>query len=404
VNGQNSVREAHDRAWRNPEDAIAAWSDSAQVDARLLTWKTRGRWWDVLEETDTTLLVSREYEHLLLAMRVENGRPHVSFMQMPHPSGLAVDLDRGVVYVASTRNPNQVYTLSPAVGLLPRSDLSDSILEDRPLVPVASRIVPGSTYLHDLAVIGGVLHGSAVGMNAIVRLDGVGSLESVWWPRCIERDGIPDFGRNHLQLNGIAGGTSLECSFFTASADRITARKPGHRNWPVDRRGVIFSGLTREPVAHGLTRPHSPRFIDGEIWVDDSGYGTVGVLRDHRVDVLTSLPGWTRGLSDVGRYAFAATSRVIPRFRQYAPGLDVERSECGLHAIDRQTGECTGSLLWPAGDQIFAIARLPAAWTTGLPFTVANSSGRSRKRSRTLFYAFRTGIDPVWSNEGRDHS
>lgn len=395
MNGSDDVQESHHRAWRHPAAAVTAWADAGAVDPRLLALRTQGRWWDLLEETGTTLLVSREYEHVLIALRVDSGRPRVSFMSMPHPSGLACDVEQGAVYVASTRNPNQVFVLKPAAGLLPRGDLSGAKLEGRPLVPVASRVFPGSTYLHDLAVIGGVLCGNAVGMNAVVRLDSGETAQPIWWPKCIEHDGIPDFGRNHLQLNGIAAGTSVTTSFYTASGDSITVRKPGHRNWPVDNRGVIFSGQTREPIARGLTRPHSPRFMDGEIWVSDSGYGVVGVLRDQHVDVVAHLPGWTRGLCDMGRYAVAATSRVIPRFRQYAPGLDVDRSLCGLHAIDRQSGDIVASLLWPEGDQVFAVARLPASWTTGLPFTDARASSMVNSSQRALFYAFRADTGPI---------
>jgi uncharacterized protein (TIGR03032 family) len=395
VSQREAFGEAHHQAWRDPAAALAVWPDGGTVEPRLLAWRVRGCWWDLLEETGTTLLVSREYEHLLLALRVERGRPRVSFLPLPHPSGLAVAPDRGEVYAASTRNPNQIFTFCPAAGLLPRGELPAARLDARPLVPVSSRVFPGSTYLHDLAVVGGVLHGNAVGMNAVARLDGAGAPRPVWWPRCIERDGVPDLTRNHLQLNGIAAGASLEESFFTASADRITARKPGHRNWPVDRRGVLFSGQTREPVARGLTRPHSPRFIGADVWVDDSGYGAVSVLRGNRFDEVARLPGWTRGLCAVGPYVVAATSRVIPRFQQYAPGLDVDQSLCALHAIERESGRVVGSLIWPEGDQVFAILPLPAVWTTGLPYAVARSSGAPDARARALFYAFRADTGPV---------
>jgi 16S rRNA (guanine1207-N2)-methyltransferase len=37
--------------------------------------------------------------------------------------------------------------------------------------------------------------------------------------------------------------------------ERIGSRKPGHRNFPADRRGVVFSGRTREPIVRGLVAP-----------------------------------------------------------------------------------------------------------------------------------------------------
>src|SRR5207253_8648852 len=98
----------------------------------------------------------------------------------------------------------------------------------------------------------------------------------------------------HTQLNSIAAGSDLKNSFFSASCDRISSRRPGHKNFPVDGRGVIFSGATREPMARGLTRPHSARLHERKVWVDNSGYGEFGFIEDEQLSVISKLPGWTR--------------------------------------------------------------------------------------------------------------
>src|SRR5262249_14340443 len=162
-----------------------------------------------------------------------------------------------------------------------------------------------------------------VGQNAIIRLYDDGRYERVWWPRCIETEAGPVIGQNHIQLNSIAAGKNLQNSYFSASAERLSARRPGHKNFPVDKRGVIFSGKTREPMARGLTRPHSARLHQGRVWVDNSGYGELGVAESGGFEPIVRLPGWTRGLCFHGQVAFVGTSRVIPRFQHYAPGLDV---------------------------------------------------------------------------------
>ena len=79
---------------------------------------------------------------------------------------------------------------------------------------------------------------------------------------------------------------------------------------------------------------------------------------------------------------------MIPRFRQYAPGLDVDKSVCGVHAVDMKSGRVLGSLIWPAGNQIFAIEWLPRNMGSGLPFSP--SGRRGSHDARRLFYAFRT--------------
>ncbi len=381
----------HSAEWRDPAQIASQWREATRVDRRLLQHRVRGDWWAVLAELGVTLLVTREYEHLVMAMRATGAGPEITYMPMPHPSGLAVDSSSGVVHVASTRNPNQVYDLTPVTGVVARSDVAVREPEGRPLVPVGSRFYPGSLYLHDLALVGGELLATAVGQNAVVRLGGGGKAERLWWPRSIEREGAPIFDRNVLQLNSIAAGPDLAGCYFSASAERPSARRPGHRNFPVDRRGVLFSGATREPLARGLTRPHSARLHRGRVWVDDSGYGELIAIDPERGDqeTVARLPGWTRGLCFAGKVAIAGTSRVIPRFRQYAPGLEVETSECGLHAVDAESGRLLGSLIWPWGNQIFAVEPAPSGWTSGLPF---NARGRrAGQREKELFYAFATG-------------
>lgn len=393
-----SVRDELDALWahhhaqfRDPQQVAAQWADASNLDPALLDCRVRGRFWQLLAEAGITLLATREYEHLVMAMSAAEGQPRVSFLRIPHPSGLAIDRRRGVVHLASTRNPNQIFELAPARGLLERDDVRLSRADRReaalrPLLPLRSRLFPGSLYLHDLALVGGVLHGNAVGHNAVVRFGANGGYERAWWPRCIESPRGPVFGRNYLQLNSIAAGKNLRSSFFTASADRISARRPGQRNFPVDGRGVVFSGRTREPVARGLTRPHSARLHRGVLYVLNSGYGELTAV-DAGLHVIARLPGWTRGLCFRGGVAFVGLSRVIPRFRVYAPGLDVDRSVCGIFAVEVRSGRVLGSLTWPQGNQIFAVDWLPAGLSAGFPFPARGR--RAAASVSRLFYSFR---------------
>jgi uncharacterized protein (TIGR03032 family) len=365
-----------DAEWRDPAQVVTQWAAAGKIDPQLLKFKTRGDWWDLLAESRITLLVSREYEHLLMALSAAQAGPEVSFLPLPHPSGIAIDRRRRVVHVASTRNPNQIVDLAPAKAGGQR----------RTLVPVRSKFLPGRLYLHDLVLMGGELYATAVGENAIIRINADGSHRRVWWPRAIETRRGPRFDQNYLQLNSIAAGTKPANSFFSASSEKALTLRPGHPDFPVDKRGVIFSGATREPVVRGLTRPHSARIYRRKLWVNNSGYGELCLTRDARVETAVRLPGWTRGLAFHKGIAFVGTSRVIPRFRQYAPGLDLAQSECGVHAVDIRSGRVLGSLIWPFGNQIFAIEASLSRMFSGLPFVAARK--QPLEEEQKLFYAF----------------
>jgi uncharacterized protein (TIGR03032 family) len=174
-----------------------------------------------------------------------------------------------------------------------------------------------------------------------------------------------------LQLNSIAAGRSLADSFFSASSDSFLDRRPGDPLFPVDKRGVIFSGRTKEPMAWGLTRPHSARFHQGKLWVCNSGYGEVGQVRDGAFHPMARLGSWTRGLCFARGILFVGISKVLPRFEAYAPGLDIRTSQCGVVALDPKTGKELGRIVWPHGNQIFGIDWLEGA---SLPYGRAENA------------------------------
>lgn len=376
-----------DKAWRHPAQVVGCWDGADEMDPALLRYRVSGSWWEALASAGVTLLITREYEHLVIALSVVRGKPLVSYLTLPHPSGVAVDRRNNVVHVASTRNPNQIYDLAPVRDSLPRFDVRQTGMRPT-LMPVRARMFPGSLYVHDLAFVGKRLYANAVGHNAVVRIDDKG-FEYAWWPRCVEtRKGIL-VQQNHLQLNSIAAGASLRSSYFSASTDRVSRLRPGDPRFPVDRRGVVFSGATREPIAFGLTRPHSARLRSRRVWLLNSGYGEYGYVERGGFHRVATLPGWTRGLCFHHRIAFVGTSRVLPRFRQYAPGLRVDRATCGVHAIDADSGRVLGSLTWPGGNQIFAIDWVPTRVAEQLPFVMG-----AKAPPLSLFYAYRpTGVN-----------
>src|SRR5262245_32193326 len=117
----DSIWSHHHAQWRDPAQITAQWQDAAEIDPKLLHHRVTGDWWELLAAARITLLVTREYEHLVMALRAtRNAVGQISFMRLPHPSGLAVDRVRHIVHVASTRNPNHVYDLAPAGDLLER--------------------------------------------------------------------------------------------------------------------------------------------------------------------------------------------------------------------------------------------------------------------------------------------
>jgi len=368
-------------ALRDPQQILGPTFAEAGISPEAARFRASAGFVELLERLHCVLLVTREYENFVVALRAEGGRLRQSFFPAPHPSGMTVDGKR--VYLAATRNPNYLIELLPV-----RQENSP----DSWLTPARTKVYPGHYYFHDLVSRDGQLYANSVGQNGVIRVDFSRSEpESLhWWPRCAERElGVPETRLNYLQLNSIALGERWEDSYLTASCAALSRRRPWHLNYPVDGRGVLFSAATREVVGTGLTRPHSARFHQGKVWVNNSGYGQLGYFEGSRYQPLWSLGSWTRGLAfHPEGVAWVGLSRVLPKYAHYAPGLRAGREKCGVTALCTRTGQVLGTLTWPQGNQIFAIEWIDRSLAAGFAY---GNIRPSQKKHRDQHYRYQVG-------------
>ena len=139
----NRLWSRHSAEWRDPAQICSQWRDAAAVEPGLLRHRVSGAWWATLQRLNITLMVTREYEHLVIAMSALGGKPNVTFLALPHPSGLCVDRRRKRVFIASTRNPNQVFEFRPVSGYLTTRRCSPSSGRWPPANPGQFHLLPG---------------------------------------------------------------------------------------------------------------------------------------------------------------------------------------------------------------------------------------------------------------------
>ena len=381
--------EIQTNAMREPSQIVGS-SDlnSCGIYEESLEFSADDSFTKILSELDITLLVTREYEHLLLALNSKEGKLNQTFINLPHPSGIAVNRKSKSVYIAATRNPNQIIEFKPCKSKLQRTDNKSQADFENVLMPVRTKFYPGAYYFHDLVFIGEELYGNSVGQNGVAKID-FNSPEHeklLWWPKSVEKEnGEPNIESNFLQLNSIAAGSSIENSYFSASSEKIIKQKPGDLDYPVDKTGVVFSGKTREVAARGLTRPHSARHYKGKVWVDNSGYGEVGYIENEKFVPVVKLPGWTRGLCFYRNIMFVGTSKVLEKYLHYAPGLKNDKTSCGIFAIDTDTSKIIGSIKFPYGNQVFGIEYISKSVTSGF----LNQDVKPSDKEKSAFYKYK---------------
>ena len=96
--------------------------------------------------------------------------------------------------------------------------------------------------------------------------------------------------------------------------------------------------------------PHSPRMHNGKLWLLNSGTGELGVINlkedgTGEFEPRVFCPGFTRGLTFHGNYAFVGLSK--PRYKRFE-GLALDdklkqadsEAWCGVQIIDLNTNTC----------------------------------------------------------------
>lgn len=178
--------------------------------------------------------------------------------------------------------------------------------------------------------------------NCLARPSARHSFEVVWKPSFVTQ--IIDEDRCHLNGLAMADG---EPRYVTAVSKSNTI--DGWRDRRSDG-GIVIDVKSGKIVCEGLSMPHSPRLRDGQLWLLNSGTGELGKVNFDKkgkgsFEPLVFCPGFLRGLSFHGDYAFVGLSR--PRHNRFE-GLALEQrlseadSEawCGMQVIDLNTGTC----------------------------------------------------------------
>lgn len=286
----------------------------------------------LLERARISLLVSTYQSGRLIALRNDNGVVNTHFRFLARPMGIAVGAERIAV---GTQREIVEYRNQPAVA----GTIEPAGSHDACYLPLR-RHVTGDVSIHDMAYDAtGELWFVNTRFSCLATIDSEHSFVPRWQPRFISTLAPED--RCHLNGLAMVGGRP---AFVTAFGTSDEAR--GWRTGKADS-GLVIDVATNEIVAGGLSMPHSPRWHDGRLWVLESGQGRVGVVdfASGRVETVAELPGFTRGLTFVGRYALVGLSQVRESVFDGLPLTQRdEPRRCGVWILDASTGQTVGFL------------------------------------------------------------
>ncbi len=194
--------------------------------------------------------------------------------------------------------------------------------------------------------------------NCLATTSPKDSFVPVWKPPFIS--GI--FGEDRCHLNGLAMQNGKP-RYVTLCGPSDTAQ-----GWRAYRAGggMVMDVQTNEIVCDGMSMPHSPRLHNGQLWVLNSGTGELGTVdvKAKKFEPRAFCPGFLRGLSFFGKYAFVGLSKPRDKHFEGLP-LDGKLRDakldpvCGLQVIDLESGKCVEWLHIGGMGEVYDVAVLP---------------------------------------------
>jgi len=323
-------------------------AETPLAEPALIDLRNRGQFLHVLESLKCSLALSRRPSGVAL-LGVTDGAPTLAACLLPRSMGLAASGDR--LAIATTRELMIFANVKTLAPLYPkRPDHYDAVF------------VPRMSYytaycdLHDLVFDKQIVLAVNTRYSCLSVIDGYFNFTPIWQPPF-----VTEFtGDDRCHLNGMA--------FHDGKVRYATAL--GMTNEPYGwREGMAENGILMEVpsgriVAAGLSMPHSPRVIDGQLYVLEGGRGRVlqvdqmsGATR-----VVAKLPGFTHGLAAYGGVMFVGVSRL--RDKRGPQGLPIESESeelvAGVAAIEIRSGNILGILEFITGvEEIFDLQVLP---------------------------------------------
>jgi uncharacterized protein (TIGR03032 family) len=213
----------------------------------------------------------------------------------------------------------------------------------------------GDVQIHEMAWVGDELWFVNTAFSCLATRSDVNSFEPRWRPKFIDKL-LPG---DCCHLNGLAMRDG-RIRYVTALGE---TSEPG--GWRENKRngGVLIDVDSKETIASGLSMPHSPRWYRNQLWLLESGDGSIGTvdLNTGKYHAIAQLPGFTRGLAFLGPLAFIGLSQV--RESAVFSGIPLEERArertCGVWVVHIDTGSTVAFVRFEdAVQEIFAVDAL----------------------------------------------
>lgn len=316
---------------------------------REIAYRHSAQFVPILEHLKCSLLVSTYAAGKVVSVGVDGGELSLAFSNFQQAMGIAVG-PRGL----AIGGPNLVWLLRDAGSLADRIEPAGKY--DRGFLARES-FVTGNIHIHELGWDSrGELWAVNTLFSCLCTLHEDFNFVPRWQPPFITELAPQD----RCHLNGLA--------FADGQPKYVTALgiSDNPRGWRAGKSegGVVIEIESGSVIADGLCMPHSPRIHDGKLYVLDSGRGKLVIIdpTNGALRTVAEYPGYGRGLSFHGQFAFVGMSRA--RETSVFGGVpiceDRSKMRCGVVVIDLNTASSVAYLEFQSGvEELFDVQVLP---------------------------------------------
>ena len=220
----------------------------------------------------------------------------------------------------------------------------------------------GSLNLHDMAFGADGLVAVNTLFSCLMRLDPDFSFVPIWKPSFISEMA----GEDRCHLNGMALQDARP-KYVTALGESNT-----FQGWRANKLhgGILVDVPSGEIILRGLKMPHSPRLIDGNLYLLCSASGEILKVDAAKstCDVVNRVFGFVRGLDHFGDYLFVGSShlRKSHTFGDL-PLVQGGATVCGITVFHRTTGALVGQIRYVNScEEIYDVTVLPGLRRPGI--------------------------------------
>lgn len=307
---------------------------------------------EFLSKAGISLLVSTYQAGKLILLRHQDGILNTHFVGMEKPMGIA--LQDAHLAIGSAFQLTHYYNMTQVA---PKVEPVNS--HDACYLPRETHIT-GNIDIHEMAFTdAGELWLVNTKMSCLCTLSPEHSVIPRWRPPFISAYDLSD----RCHLNGLAMRDG-QATYVSALGTSDSAA-----GWRKDKAagGMLMDIHENKMIASGLSMPHSPRWYQDQLWVLESGAGSLATvdIKSGELTTVVELPGFTRGLDFIGRYAIIGLSQV--RETAVFAGLPLtercQERQCGVYIVDIIEKQVIAFVVFSGEVQeIFSVQILPSSY------------------------------------------